>query len=668
MKRLPIILGVVLWCAPLHAAEPTVDYLKHVKPLLTTKCVSCHGALKQESGLRLDASSLILKGGDSGQAVVAGKSSSSLLIQRVSSNDEDERMPPTEEGDHLTAEQIELLARWIDDGANAPREEVPPDPRSHWAFQPISRPAIPTPTNKAWVRNDIDALIAVEHERSGLKPAPATSKELLLRRLYLDLVGLPPTQLELHAFLNDSSPQAFEHVVDRLLDSPQYGERWGRHWMDVWRYSDWAGFGNEIRYSQRHVWRWRDWIIESLNEDKGYDQMVVEMLAADEAAPADENAVRATGFLARNWYKFDRNVWLDDVVEHSGKAFLGMTFKCARCHDHKYDPISQMEYYRLRAIFEPYDVRTDGVAGEPDVTKNGLARVYDATADAKTYFFKRGDPKQADREHPLEPNVPSVIAGEFNVQPIELSVQSYYPAIQINITRDLQARAETAVEAAEKNLQSARQQLADFQDPQDDPAVQDKPQEPPTPNVATPNVPAPADSTPLTDKPEVVFLDDDFAKNDLKAWKSIRGQWEAVDGHLEQKQIVSTFSPLVTVGNHPSDFAASMEFKPTGGNVYRSVGFSFDWVADRDFQAVYLSAKDGASTVSAFHRRNGADAYPANAVVPHPIKVGQRAKLEVLVRGDLLNLKVDGQLKLAYRLPVPRQQGKFAIWTYDAAA
>ena len=167
----------------------------------------------------------------------------------------------------------------------------------------------------------------------------------------------------------DPSGAAYEAIVDRLLASPQYGERWGRHWMDVWRYSDWDGFGAEVRESQPHIWRWRDWIVESLNGDMPYDRMIVEMLAADETGPCDAQHLRATGFLVRNWYKFNRNVWLDDTVEHTAKAFLGITLNCARCHDHKYDPIAQTDYYPFRAFFEPYAVRTDRVPGQPDTTR-----------------------------------------------------------------------------------------------------------------------------------------------------------------------------------------------------------------------------------------------------------------------------------------------------------
>ena len=350
IRRLLYSVGICWSSAMGQAAEPPVDYTEQIKPILAAKCYACHGALKQESGLRLDASSLVRKGGDTGAIIIAGAAAKSVLIQRVSSQDAGERMPPEGEGEPLSPQQIALLERWVDQGAIAPDEPVPPDPRKHWAYQPPKRREIPKPENHAWVGNGVDAFLAARHQEIGLTPAPPAPKEVLLRRLYLDLVGLPPAQAELHEFLGDSSPQAYQRVVDRLLESPLYGERWGRHWMDVWRYSDWTGFGNEIRYGQRHIWRWRDWIVESLNRDKGYDRMILEMLAADELAPKDEAAIRATGFLARNWYKFDRNTWLDETIEHTGKAFLATTFKCAKCHDHKYDPISQQEYYRLRDL------------------------------------------------------------------------------------------------------------------------------------------------------------------------------------------------------------------------------------------------------------------------------------------------------------------------------
>ncbi len=631
--------AILLWAlvpAGLASGEE-VNYTAQVKPLLATKCFACHGALKQEAGLRLDAAQLIRAGGDSGPVITPGNAQDSVLLHRVAAADLSERMPPEGEGEALTAEQLALLRAWIDQGASAADESIPPDPRQHWAYQPPALGDVP---------RSIDALLAAKHAEARLTPALPAAKEVLLRRVHLDLIGLPPTREELHAFLNDDSPQAYERVVDRLLDRPQYGERWARHWMDVWRYSDWAGFGNEIRYSQRHIWRWRDWIVQSLNADKGYDQMILEMLAADELAPGDEDALRATGFLARNWYKFDRNSWLDDVVDHTSKAFLGMTTKCARCHDHKYDPITQREFYALRAVFEPYDVRMDHAPGEPNLEKDGLPRVYDAKPDTATYLFTRGDPKRPEKEHPVAPGVPAVVSGPaFEVAAVSLPLESYYPAMRAFVAQDLIAQAQAAVTATEAEAVKAREQLAQAE----------------TRLAAAPSEPAAMPTG-------VVFVDDGFSAPRPETWKAVRGMWDYADGGLVQKQIVSNFSPLVTVSDHPRDFVARLSFTPTGGSVYRSVGLSFDWVEDRNFQAVYLSAKDGGSTVSAFHRRNGADAYPSDAIAPHPIKIGQKTELEVRVRGDVLNVRVDGQLKLAYRLPVARQAGKFALWTYDASA
>ncbi len=350
-----------------------VDYARDVKPILAARCTSCHGSIRQKAGLRLDTADLIRRGGDGGPAVEPGRSGESLLIERVTAADVTDRMPPESEGTPLSPAEVAVLRTWIDRGAKAPPEPTPQDPRRHWAFRPPVRPTISSGGLSPWVRNPIDALLAAAHRARGLKPAPPIARDLWLRRVTLDLIGLPPTLEELRAFREDHAPDAERRVVDRLLASPRYGERWGRHWMDVWRYSDWYGLGQEVRFSHPHLWHWRDWIIASLNADKGYDRMVLEMLAGDELAPDDPETVRATGFLARNWDIFNRNVWLASTVEHTSRAFLGLTIQCARCHDHKYDPISQVDYYRLRAFFEPYHVRVDRVPGEPDPGQGGPA-------------------------------------------------------------------------------------------------------------------------------------------------------------------------------------------------------------------------------------------------------------------------------------------------------
>lgn len=429
------------------AAEP-VDYTRQVKPILAAHCYRCHGALKQESNMRLDTAAGLKRGGDNGPALVPGKPEESLVVHLIEGRD-GWQMPP--EGEPLSPAEIHLVKTWIAQGAAAPADEKPqPGPRDHWAYQPPQRPEVPTPRDAAWVRNPVDAFLAVERERRGLTPNPPADKATLLRRVYLDLIGLPPTRDQLHAFLNDDRPGAYARVVDQLLASPHYGERWGRHWMDVWRYSDWYGYRKEIRNSQPHIWRWRDWIVESLNADKGYDQMVREMLAGDEIAPGDPKVVRATGYLARSWYKSNRHLWLKQTVDHAAQAFLGMTIGCARCHDHRYDPITQADYYHLRAFFEPHQVRIDRVPGELDTKKAGLARAYDADLTPTTYLLIRGDERHPDKSKALAPRLPEIF-GDLKIEPVPLSAEAYYPALREPVRQAMIARAEQAVnEAAAK--------------------------------------------------------------------------------------------------------------------------------------------------------------------------------------------------------------------------
>jgi hypothetical protein len=331
-----------------------------------------------------------------------------------------------------------------------------------WApFDPVQCPPVPRVKNAAWVRNPIDAFLAAEHERLGLKPRPQAAKHVLLRRVYLDLIGLPPTGDELRAFLADDSANAYEKVVERLLDSPRYGERWGRHWMDVWRYSDWAGYGSEVRESHQHIWRWRDWIIESLNRDKGYDRMVQEMLAGDELAPTDPDTLRATGFLARNWYKFNRNVWLDNTVEHTAKAFLGVTLNCARCHDHMYDPIMQQEYYQFRAFFEAHDIRIDRVPGQADINKDGLARAYDLHLTTPTYIFVRGLEHKPDKSKPLNPDVPTVLGeGQIKIAAVKLPFLAHNPDKRPFVIAETLASARNEAARARHHAEELRRKAA----------------------------------------------------------------------------------------------------------------------------------------------------------------------------------------------------------------
>ena len=352
------------------------------------------------------------QGGRSGPAIVPGKSSASLLLDAVTGKDRP-RMPPEKDGPALAPNQIALLRAWIEQGAKAPRRQPPKirastGPSRNPFVPPCRRPPQPvTPSTFLWRRHE---------PGPGCDLRPAASKEVLLRRVSLDLIGLPPTRAELQAFLADTAPDAYEKVVDRLLASPRHGEHWARHWMDVWRYSDWYGRRAvpDVWNSAPQIWRWRDWIVRSLNADKGYDRMVQEMLAGDEMAPEDDEAGHATGYLVRNWYALNPNQWMRDVVEHTGKAFLGLTFNCCHCHDHKYDPISQEEYFRFRAFFEPLGLRQDRVPGEADpgpfqkynysqlrkVVPTGCVRVLDENPATPTRMYRMGDERDVMKDRP----------------------------------------------------------------------------------------------------------------------------------------------------------------------------------------------------------------------------------------------------------------------------
>ncbi|APZ95905.1 Planctomycete cytochrome C [Fuerstiella marisgermanici] len=439
-----------------------VDYERDIKPLLREKCAACHGALKQEAGLRLDAAKLIHKGGDSGAVIDVANAANSLLLDRVTEEDADVRMPPEGEGERLTPEQLQLVTDWINAGADAPPDEaIPTDPAEHWAYQSPVRPAVPSVENAEWQTNPIDAFIAQQHRKAKVTPAGVADEHALVRRLYFDLIGLPPNRDQVDQFVNAESDDAFSILVDELLESPHHGERWGRHWMDVWRYSDWNGYKNQLRGSQRHIWRWRDWIIESINEDKGYDRMVMEMLAGDEIAPDDLDVLRATGFLARNYHNSNRNIWLDAAVEHTAKAFLGMTVNCARCHDHKFDPIAQHDYYAMRAVFEPHNVRTERIPGQPNFVTDGVPRVFDAEPESSTFLFVRGNEKHFDKDSPVSAALPAVFNAQLNIEPVTLPPVAVFPALWPHIEAEDIGRAEAQVAAAQKQLDKSRSENAD---------------------------------------------------------------------------------------------------------------------------------------------------------------------------------------------------------------
>ena len=314
---------------------------------------------------------------------------------------------------------------------NLSAAEIPIDDGSdHWAFVAPERAALP-PVGASGSGHPIDRFLDAKLAAAGLEPVAAADRATLLRRVTLDLTGLPPTRDDLRAFLADTAPDAYDRLVDRLLDSPAYGERWGRHWMDVWRYADWHGRRHvpDVWNSAPQVFRWRDWIIASLNADTGYDEMVRSMLAADELHPGDRDAGVATGYLVRNW--------LRSTVEHVGKAFLGLTTNCAHCHDHKFDPFTQEDYFRLRAFFEPMGLRQDRLPGEADpgpfqpydysvlrrVERRGTVMVYDRAAVAPTWFYTDGDERNRDLARgPVPPGVPAFLARgrQPSIEPISL--------------------------------------------------------------------------------------------------------------------------------------------------------------------------------------------------------------------------------------------------------
>ncbi len=473
--KLAVALAVTLNTATVVFAQTPVDYLHDIKPILKTRCYACHGALKQEARLRLDTGRMIRQGGDSGAAVMPGQAEKSLLLDKVSAKDASQRMPP--EGEPLTAAQIEALKSWISQGATSPDNEQPePDPREHWAFKKPVRPAVSETRNpKSEIRNAIDAFVSAKLDERGLTPRLPAEKPVLLRRVYLDLIGLPPTREELQAFLADESPSAYEAVVDRLLRDPRHGERWARHWMDIWRYSDWYGRRHvpDVWNSAPQIWRWRDWIVRSLNADHGYDRMVREMLAADEVCPEDDNAVVATGYLIRNWYALNPNDSMRSTVEHTGKAFLGLTFNCAHCHDHKYDPISQDDYFRLRAFFEPISVRQDRVPGEADpgpfeeysygklrkIQRLGAVRIFDKTPDAPTWFYTGGDERNRMKDRgSMPPGVPAFLSeSPVKIEPIALPPRTWYPGLRPNLHEALLTEARTAVAQSQTELAAAKQ-------------------------------------------------------------------------------------------------------------------------------------------------------------------------------------------------------------------
>jgi hypothetical protein len=423
--RQPAVLAVaglcVLTTGLLSAANPDEMrfFEEQVRPILATKCLKCHGAEKQKGGLRLDSPEAVLAGGDSGPAIAPGKPDKSLLIEAI--NYESIEMPPDEK---LSTEDIAALTTWVKMGAPWPdppekgavrgrTEKISDEDRAYWAFQPVRNAAPPAVADPSWAGNPIDRFIFQRLAEEGLSPSPPVDRRALIRRLSFDLIGLPPTPDEIDEFVNDLSPNAYLNLVDKLLNSPRYGERWARHWLDLVRYAESDGFKQDGYRPQ--AYRYRDYVIRAFNSDKPYNQFVMEQLAGDELAPNDLDAIAATAYL-RHWiYEYNqrdvRTQWsniLNDLTDVTAEVFLGVSVGCARCHDHKFDPILRKDYYRLQAFFAPLLPRDDVPFAEPETMRAYHQRFADW--EQKTADLRR---QISELERPIRDQVAAAAINKF---------------------------------------------------------------------------------------------------------------------------------------------------------------------------------------------------------------------------------------------------------------
>jgi Protein of unknown function (DUF1553)/Protein of unknown function (DUF1549)/Planctomycete cytochrome C len=355
---LPFLLEIARAAGP--AVAPADFFEQSIRPIFVERCYECHSAQakKLKGGLRLDEPEQVLKGGDSGAAVVPGNPDASILIKAIRYTDPDLQMPPKNKS--LTKEEVALLETWVRMGAPIPKSSPPAtssrlqQAANHWAFQPVKMPALPDVKNRRWLRTPLDRFILAKLESKNLCPAPQADRRTLIRRVFYDLTGLPPTYAEVRAFVQDQSPDAYAQLVDRLLDSPRYGERWGRYWLDVARYADTKGYlvsGQERRFPFSYTYR--DYVVRAFNEDKPYDQFLVEQVAADRVVgQGDKRALAALGFLTLGrGFLGNQNDIIDDRIDVVTRGTMALTVTCARCHDHKFDPISTRDYYALHGVF-----------------------------------------------------------------------------------------------------------------------------------------------------------------------------------------------------------------------------------------------------------------------------------------------------------------------------
>ena len=373
MRLRSIALSLLFTALPLVAQTPEEHFATQVKPLLDAKCAACHSAQLGSGGLRLVSRQALLSGGNRGASIVPGDPDASVLIQAVRQSG-DLKMPP---GGKLEPAEIATLEKWVADGAVWPGADEAAKPGAdHWSFRPIAKPEPPSAAHPDLARNPIDRFVQARLAKDNLAPSPEADRATLIRRVSLDLTGLPPSPAEVDAFVADASPDAYDKLVETLLASPHFGERWGRHWLDIAHYADSNGYNID---GKREIWKYRDWVIDALNRDLPFDQFVTEQIAGDLLPSPAEDQLIATGFHRNTLINLEGGIDFEqyrveavvDRVDTLGAAFLGLTLGCARCHSHKYDPVSQKEFYQLYAFYDSIDELSgaDGEEGRQDAYK-----------------------------------------------------------------------------------------------------------------------------------------------------------------------------------------------------------------------------------------------------------------------------------------------------------